>query len=206
MVMGLLILFFTCNTIYSITIINFDDMSNPQKTNGFRTEMNLIIVDAISSYLQSNSDIFLLLNEVEIAEKGVFNFDQAFYLTGQAIEKLKIANGKILEAIQYNRIDPVSDETIEKMKIFDYKTFARQQGLNTEIMKAIEKYLKNGDFSGIFEKMVSNIDQLITLLENIKRLIYINQKPDITKFWKLLQIYSETNLFGNYATLVFFNI
>jgi hypothetical protein len=171
-----------------------------------KSEQNDLIIEGTSLFLQSNSDVLLLLNEVEIAEKMAFDFEYAFKLTESAIFKLEKAKAHYLDAMNFGKIICDEKGDGESYAKFDYESFAEKNHLNKEIMAEVSELLKKGDVTGVYEKSVNDMDSILSTLKEIKKGISMKQKPDIKLFWSLLQQYNILGLYGNYATLVFYSI
>jgi len=205
--------------VHAIIALNY-----PPIIYGDKSDQNDLIIEGTSMFLQSNSDILLLLNEVEIAEIKAFDFDYAFKLTESAIFKLGNARVHYLDAINFKIICDEKGEAESYAKFgyesfeernhinaesyakFDYKLFAKKNHLNKEIMDEVSEFLKKGDVTGVYEKSINDMDSILSTLKEIKKGILMKQKPDIKLFWSLLQKYNILGLYGNYATLVFYSI
>ncbi len=171
-----------------------------------KSEQNDLIIEGTSLFLQSNSDVLLLLNEVEVAERMAFDFDYAFKLTESAIFKLEKARVHYLDAINFGKIICDEKGDVESYAKFDYESFAEKNHLNKEIMAEVSELLKKGDVTGVYEKSINDMDSILSTLKEIKKGILIKVKPDIKLFWSLLQQYNILGLYGNYATLVFYSV
>ncbi len=172
----------------------------------YKSDQNDLIIEGTSLFLQSNSDVLLLLNEVEIAEKMAFDFDYVFKLTESAIFKLEKARIHYSDAMNFGKIICDEKGEAESYAKFDYESFAEKNHLNKEIMAEVSELLKKGDVAGVYEKSVNDMDSILSTLKEIKKEILMKQKPDIKLFWSLLQQYNILGLYGNYATLVFYSI
>ncbi len=172
----------------------------------YKSDQNDLIIEGTSMFLQSNSDVLLLLNEVEIAERMAFDFDYALKLTESAIYKLEKARLHYSDAINFGKIICDEKGDAEKYAKFDYDSFVEKNHLNKEIMDEVSELLKKRDVNGVYEKSISDMDSILSTLKEIKKGISMKQKPDIKLFWSLLQQYNILGLYGNYATLVFYSI
>lgn len=172
----------------------------------YKSDQNDLIIEGTSLFLQSNSDVLLLLNEVEIAEKMAFDFDYVFKLTESAIFKLEKARIHYLDAMNFGKIICDEKGEAESYAKFDYESFAEKNHLNKEIMAEVSELLKKGDVAGVYEKSVNDMDSILSTLKEIKNGILMGIKPDVKLFWSLLQQYNILGLYGNYATLVFYSI
>jgi hypothetical protein len=171
-----------------------------------KSEQNDTIIEGTSLFLQSNSDVLLLLNEVEIAERMAFDFDYALKLTESAIFKLVKARARYSDAINFGEVMCDEKADVESYAKFNYESFAEKNHLNKQIMAEVSELLKKGDVIGVYEKSVNDIDSILSTLKEIKKGILMGQKPKVKLFWSLLQQYNILGLYGNYATLVFYSI
>lgn len=164
---------------------------------------NAIIIDGTSLFLQSNASVYLLLNEVEMAEKQGLNYTYALNLADAAAEKLRQAKDKYIEAISVEKRKTLTRAMTQRYKYFDYMVFADANKMNREVMMKVSEFLKNANFAGVIEKSVTDIDDILTLIDEIRVDLANGIKPDLQQFRLLMQKYSTLSLFGNYATTVF---
>ena len=120
-----------------------------------------LTVDAASNFLQSNADVLLFLNEVEISEYNGFNFVRALELVVSAIEKLEKARA------DYAQMSTLSDSPCHgmvmsgKLQTFDYGRLVAEEQLNKEIMGLAAAYLVKGDVAGVYKKMLTDVDAIL---------------------------------------------
>ena len=171
-----------------------------------KSQMNDYIIEGTSSFLKSNADVLLLLNEVELAEKYPFNYDHAYQLVVSAIEKLEISKENYNVAIESGERFTKDRENIKKMMTFSYDSFVEENKLNVKIMNEVKVFLQNGDFLGVYKKCTAEFDDILITLNDIKEKLSRGIKPEINLFWKLLQQYTTLAQTGNYATLVFYSM
>ena len=162
-----------------------------------------LTVDGASLFLQSNAEALLLLNEMEISDRGGFNFFVAQRLTDSAIEKLENARQKYQRIVDLGGKVPLEGSARVKLSGFDYNGLAVTEDLNREMMKRVGAYLSRGDLPGLYRKNMQNVDLILGVLYSIRNDLEQGKLPDIQVFWKVLRLYTDSILFGNYATLVF---
>jgi hypothetical protein len=175
----------------------------PKKTS---LQIGSLITDSASQLLQSASEAFLFMNEVEIAELNGLNF-------GAALQRVDLASAKVEQALKiFNEIIAVGSETgydevrIEKLKAFNYEQFARENGLNRETMTLVAKYLSQGNVLGFYYAHVANLKKLLNILNVIKKNLLDGKLSENKVLWSLLHQYNSTMMFSNYASLVFYTI
>jgi len=216
----IVILLLAYTYVHAIIYLNYPPIVGIDKS-----DQNDLIIEGTSMFLQSNSDVLLLLNEVEIAEIKAFDFDYAFKLTESAIFKLEKAKVHYLNAINFDKItcdekgeaesyakfgyesfEEKNHINAESYAKFDYKSFAEKNHLNKEIMTEVSELLKKGDVTGVYVKSINDMDSILSTLKEVKKGILMGIKPDVKFFWSLLQQYNILGLYGNYATLVFYSV
>ncbi len=164
---------------------------------------NPCVVTGTSKFLSANADVSLLLTEVELAEERDFDVDFALRMTESAIDKLRQAQACYAEGSSIGKKVPVALKLVYKYKAFDYRGFALDKGLNTVVVDELEGFMKRGDFMGVLDKSIGDIDEIIAILEAVRSRLLEGVKPDVSLFRSLYHRYSEAGLFGCYATMLF---
>lgn len=169
-----------------------------------------LTVNAASNFLQSNADVLLFLNEVEISEINGFNYVRSLELIDSAIEKLEKArtNYDGMVVMNYSPGDPPCDKMMANGKLgtFDYAGLVAKEGLNKEVMSLAASYLVKGDIAGVYRKVLADVDLILADLYTMKDMLKKEVQPSLASCWTLLHRYSDTILFGNYVTLVFYHL
>jgi hypothetical protein len=192
-----------------VTYINgyivFNDI--PPVYDSAETEvMGNLTVEGTSLFLQSNADVFLLLNEVELGYGKDFDFAHALELTESAVDKLEGAKMKYRQIIARAGSSGYIAGRIRTLKTFNYTKLAETHQLNNEIMLKLKGYLVHGDIRGLYAWNIGNIDFILQKLNHIKSLLLEGKLPTVNTFWSLLHQYSDAILLGNYASMVFANL
>jgi hypothetical protein len=199
---GVAIIIVVATVAYLNAFVVFNDI--PPVFNSRSTQaMESMTIDGTSSFLRSNADAFLLLNEVEIGYPSNLNFPYALALTESAIWKLEEARGRYQEIISVSQNSNYEDTRIKRLRRFNYGLFAIKKNLNSDVMKGLQNYLGKGDIMGLYLKNIANMNNILRLLTDIKKQLTAGITPPISSFWSLLQQYSDSILLGNYATMVF---
>lgn len=202
---GVTLVIVVATVAYLNAFVVFNDI--PPAFNSRSTQaMESMTIEGTSSFLKSNADVFLLLNEVEIGYPDNLNFANALALTESAIGKLEEARAQYQEIIAVSQGSTYVDSRIKSLRQFNYAQFALQNNLNSEVMKSVQKYLAQGDIVGLYIKNIANMNNILRLLTEIKVQLGEGTTPPISNFWSLLQQYSDSILLGNYATIVFNHI
>ncbi len=175
----------------------------PAKTS---VQVGDIITESASELLQSASEAFLFMNEVEIAEQNSLN-------SGAALQQIDLATAKVEHALKiFNEIIAIGSEAgydegrIGKLKAFNYEQYARENGLSRETMTKVATYLGKGNVSGFYRCHAGNLETLLNTLNRIKDDLNVGKLSENKVLWSLLQQYDSAMMFGNYASLVFYNI
>jgi len=190
---------------YLNAVIAFNDPLSPFPA---RTSVQVgdMITDSASELLQSASEAFLFLNEVEIAGKNGLN-------VGSALQRVDMAAARVEQALNlFRNIIALGHEAgyeknrIGKLMDFSYGQFARDNGLSEETMNEVSAYLAKGNVLGFYRRHARNLQKLLNTLQLIKTDLLAGKLSENQVLWSLLQQYSSTMMFGNYASLVFYKI
>ena len=200
-ILGLIVILLLAYTyVHAVIALNYPYICDS------KSDQNDMIIEGTSMFLQSNSDVLLLLNEVEIAEIKAFDFDYAFKLTESAIYKLEKAKILYTDVINFGEVGCDGKAMAEKFLKFDYDWLVEKNQLNKQIMGEVSELLKEGNAIAAYKKSINDINKILSTLNQIKKGILMKQKPKVKLFWSLLQQYNILALYGNYATLVFYSI
>lgn len=189
--------------LHAVMVVN--DPYSPPKAKG-SLQIGDMIADSASELLQSASEAFLFLNEVEIAGKNGLN-------VGAALQRVDMAAARVNQALKLFRdIIAVGTEVgydekrIVKLKNFSYAQFVQDNGLNPVTMNEVAAYLGKGDMLGFYGRHARNLQALLDTLNRIRTDLLAGRQSENQMLWSLLQQYNHTMLFGNYASLVFYKI
>jgi len=191
--------------VYLNAVIAFNDPYSPFK-NGSSVQVGDMIAESASELLQSASEAFLFLNEVEIAEKNGLN-------VGAALQRVDLASARVEQALNlFKDIIIVGSAAgydvnrIRKLKNFSYDQFAKDNGLSRETMRQVSIYLGRGNILGFYRCHVRNLQGVLNTLNRIKTDLLAGKRSENKMLWSLLQQYNNTIMLGNYASLVFYKI
>ncbi|MBU4268051.1 MAG: hypothetical protein KJ808_04290 [Acidobacteria bacterium] len=191
--------------VYLNAVIVFNDPYSPFPAQT-SIQVGDMITDSASELLQSASEAFLFLNEVEIAGKNGLN-------VGSALQRVDMAAARVEQALNlFKNIIAVGSEAgyeknrIGKLMDFSYGQFARDNGLSEETMNEVSAYLAKGNVLGFYRRHARNLQKLLNTLQLIKTDLLAGKLSENQVLWSLLQQYNSTMMFGNYASLVFYKI
>ena len=203
LMMGLVLIGISIAYLNAVMVLNDPESPFRGKTS---VQVGDMITDSASELLQSASEAFLFLNEVEIAGKNGLN-------VGSALQRVDMAAARVEQALNlFKNIIAVGHEAgyennrIGKLRDFSYGQFAKDNGLSEAIMGEVSAYLANGNVLGFYRRHARNLQKLLNTLQLIKTDLLAGKLSENQVLWSLLQQYSSTMMFGNYASLVFYKI
>ena len=97
-------------------------------------------------------------------------------------------------------------ESRDHMKDFDYNAFQKENGLKPEIFSSVKAYLGNGEIRKLYYDFSSTIEDIISLLKQVKGQLDAGNFTPVKEIWKLNGLFSESLLFGQYVSQVLYNI
>ena len=174
---------------------NDGDYLSNQKIN-----IGQLIIHAAGSFLQSTSDYQIVLKKIELTETGVIDS------IGQAIKNMANANALYFEiwntslSLEY---DPLA---IDKLSQFDYIGYQIENNLNPVIFQRVEDFLRQGHVRELFQQAYIDTCKILETLKEIRAFLESGEQVDISRYWRLNQMYLEFALFGQYASEVFVNL
>lgn len=164
-------------------------------------EINKLLIDGATKFLDSYSDAIILLREYEISCKSSFDLPLALIKTNSALKKLEESRSFYANALSIADQLEYSVEYRNMLIVFDYDTYIIEQDLNKTIAEEVKELMKAGDMNAVYRRNLEKVDEIIFQLKTALARLNENLKPDIKVLWTILQKYSDTALFGNYATV-----
>jgi hypothetical protein len=198
---GILIMAFVFTGSYVLGYIYAND-TDPIFQGPERGSISDLLVNGAVGFIDSNCEALLLLREYEISSNAPFSIANALLRTENALNKLEESRKSFSDALKLGETCGYVKTYRDMLIAFDYDAYIREEKLNSEIANSVACYLKKGDVLGMYRKNIDNIDELIETLKNIQSILRNNAKPDISIFWRLLQKYSISKLYGNYMTVL----
>ena len=193
---------FTASNIYSLWVLN----GPPPPTNNDDNKTTQSITNGAANFLQSYSNILILLNESELSEAVGFNFYIARTAANKALISLKYSREQYMQALLVMKSANFESSAIQKLQEFDYDKLVEYRQLNPCIMNRVSGFLSKGDLAGLFEKALKDMDATIDNLSPIRNCLQQDIIPDLEDLRKLYQQYSDFMTFGYYCSLVFSEI
>ena len=169
---------------------------------GGRDEIRGYLVQGAAQYIQSYTEALRLLNEYELSSADSLNYSVALMYCNTALKALETSKENFESAIAIaENLEYVEAYRI-KLLAFNYDSYISENRLNSVIAGEVKGFLENGDMIGLYRKNLEKIDSILAVLSKIYKQLNSNKRPGISEFWSLYQKYSETALFGNYASVL----
>ena len=203
LVIGLVLIYISSAYLNAVIVVN--DPWSPFRDKA-SVQVGDMIADSASELLQSASEAFLFLNEVEVAGKNGLNVGAALQRVDMAAAKVELALRLFRDIITVGREAGYDEKRIGMLKNFSYDQFAKDNGLSRETMTQVSSYLGRGNVLGFYRRHAGNLQTLLNTLQRIKTDLLAGELSENQVLWSLLQQYNSTMMFGNYASLVFYQI
>jgi hypothetical protein len=177
--------------------------SGPEVSN-FVIEM--YVIEGARYFLNVNSDIMTFLNRVESAEVAGMNFVECRQILDRALQNMQYASAIYDCLIWLAEMTPYNEDVIARLTDFDYTGFMMEKGLNGNILEEVEVYLVNGDITGVYKNISARFKTILNKITYIRGEINSGKLPAISHCWELSETCSQTLLFGQYVSRVFYSI
>lgn len=164
------------------------------------------VVEGAGYYLQSYSDMLLLLNRVEMSGTHGLNYEEAQTIINSAIEQLERAKTAYFGLKTLAAVTPYNPEVINLLVTFDYKSFQEEKGLNPSIFARVEAFLSKGDVTGVYDQLYEDVNAILGKLYNVKNSLDKNGFPVLEELWRINQLFSDSISFGQDIAEVFYGI
>jgi len=191
--------------VYLNAALVFNDPTSPFPA-AISAKAGDLIIDAASQLLQSSAAAFNLANEIEMAEKAPLRRSAALAYAEKACRTLRLARLTFQKVITVGQSAGYEMGRLHKLMDFDYALFAQENNLNGEVMNRLSAFLAKGDVLGYYRQTVNNQEKLLSTLERIVADLKNGLRPSNDILWSTIQQYNELLLWGNYATLVFYQL
>lgn len=181
--------------------INFNDIECVFNSTPEKPILKENMVNGAIHFLYAKSHISELLAEYEKSakDKVTVNTLYSFEISGKAIEELKQAIICYSTAKQIGENIGYNSSQVDLIKAYNYDQL--KQGYNAYIAGVVIQYLKSGDVIGLYQKNLEYLNNMLNILETMEKEFQANSTPNITAYWKLVQLESEATLFGNTSTV-----
>lgn len=160
------------------------------------------MIEGAGRFLDSYGEAMLLLREYEESGNAAFDFTEAASKAEAALQKLADSRTAYAEALNAAEKLEYLEYYKNKLLQFDYDACITRKSLKTSIAEEVKGFLQVSDVIGLYRRNIERIDDIISVLKRICEDLEKGVKSDVTLYWEVLQKYSETALFGNYATVL----
>lgn len=164
------------------------------------------IIEGGGYYTQANSYMMLLLNRVEMSELYGMDCPEFHYILFKTILNMEHARVTYGNLCSVAEVTPYKQDVIETLRNFDYTGFMEKNRLNPYIFRDVEGFLSNGDITGFYKRLYTDVSAILGRLYKLRESIYSGAFPDISEMWRLNQDFSQSILLGQYVAQVFFAI
>lgn len=165
-----------------------------------------LIIDGAGYFLQSNIEYQLFLKKVELSGPYGLNFPELQGIIDKAIENMELANTTYFQMWQTSTNLQYDQTVLDKLKLFNYRVYQKENNLNPKVFQEVEEFLKNGDVRGAYLWFYNRTGDILEKLEAIKASVDSNVFPELKKCWRLNQLILEAELFGQQVAEIFFEI
>jgi hypothetical protein len=162
-----------------------------------------LVIEGAGYFLQANTDIQLLLKQVELKDIDGIDNPGSMRVVNNALENIIRTRKTYKRLIKTAKSTPYNPLVMDRLKHFAYDTFMMDNRMNPVTFKELASYLSRGDITGTFKRTHTGICAIEKLLTRIKQELLGNRLPGIPVFWELNERCAGTSLFGSYAARVF---
>ncbi|UCH94931.1 MAG: hypothetical protein JSV88_32405 [Candidatus Aminicenantes bacterium] len=167
------------------------------------TSIDQFIVEGAGYFLDSYAYTLRFMREVELSANRELNYPELRQLLNSALFNMEQARSTYMLLKETADNTPYNPVVIEALKNFNYDLFRESNGLNHEIFTDVKSYLIKGQVREIYGKLLSDMENMINLLQTVKKKIDKNLFPPVNTVRQLNQTYSVSLLFGQYTSGVF---
>ena len=164
------------------------------------------VIKGAGYYLDAYSDILSFLNRMELSDMQGIDYNESRQLLDRALNNMINALKTYERLIKKAEVTPYKEAVISKLMDFDYNGFMQERGLNSVIFGKVEDYLKRGDITGMLRQMYTEFAVIAGLLSSVRDELYLEKLPEMSKVWRLNERCSQTLLFGQYGSRVFYAV
>jgi hypothetical protein len=168
--------------------------------------IEVYVITGAGYYLNAYSDILVFLNRVELSDLKGMDYNESRQILDRALDNMNRALKTYECIIEKAEVTPYKETLISKLMDFDYTGFMQERSLNSVIYAKVEEYLKKGDITGICRQLHAEFIIITRLLYSIRDELYFEKLPGMSIIWRLNERCSQTLLFGQYASRVFYAV
>lgn len=214
-VVGAMILFVTPTNVFSRYVQNgaggvYDEGNGTSGLqSGYLSAGNTIeasIIKGAGYYLDAYSDILVFLNRMELSDMQAMDYNESGQILDRALGNMMNALKTYEYLIKKAEATPYNQAVISRLMDFDYDGFMQMRGLNSVIFGKVEDYLKRGDITGMLRQTYTEFTVIFWGLKSVRDDLNSERLPEMPKIWRLNERCSQTLLFGQYSSRVFYAV
>lgn len=193
-------------TIKGIGFVTLNDIECVFTEGTQKSQVRESMIKGSAQFLLSFSKANQLLSLYEdSAISGIFDKEKALSLIKEVKDTLDLSNKHYLNALSIGKEIGYIPEKINRFQEYKYDSIIASNNMNPIIVSSLQQYFESGDILGIYQHNINHINKIQTTMTNA--LDELNSmegavRPNVSRYWEILQLYSEAALFGNYATII----
>ncbi|HLP47730.1 MAG TPA: hypothetical protein VK469_17435 [Candidatus Kapabacteria bacterium] len=207
---GIFALFFLTAGVFALVIANESPrgFTNPPGLvdNEINGPIDNYVLRGAGYFLNGYADILRFLNTMELAKLEGPRYDNLTKTINDAAANMENAYSTYTALVQEAAHTPYNPAVILKLEGFDYKGFMEKNNLNPLIFKKVVRYLNKGNIRGIYHYLDKTVESILPVLYRVKTGVQAGKFPAVPDVWMLAQTCSETLLFGQYVSQIFYEI
>ena len=168
--------------------------------------IEMYVIKGAGFYLNAYSDILVLLNRVEESDLIGMDYHEGRQISERALDNMYNAIYTYYYLIRRAEMTPYNETVITKLMAFDYVGFMEKWGLNSVLFKKVEEFLRKGDITGMYKYIYIELTAIVQILHHIRDELSLGKLPELSILWKLNERCSQTLLFGQYTSRVFYAV
>jgi hypothetical protein len=188
------------------TCITFRDQCEGNGLEASAPLLGQLIPEAAVYFFESTRDFEDFLKEMEKSELYGPNYAVLYAGIEKAIVGMELAHCKYIEILNISNNLEMDMVIIEKLIAFDYDGFQSKYQLNPSIFEKAAAFCQGGDVIGIYNHTLATINAILENLSHIKAILEKESLPELYIIWETGQLYSESEMFGQYVSRIFYEI
>jgi len=186
--------------IYGLLVMNDITCSFPVGSEKAGIETN--VIQGSKHFLKAQTYVSSLFFEFENSTLEKLNISNSLDALNKTIVEIELAISNYTEATAIAEKIGLEETKRDMFASYDYDSLIKAYNLNNSIAETVKGYLKAFDIINLYQHNIENLKQILVTLKSIKTDLSEAKTPSITRYWLLLQQFSEANLFANYATIM----
>jgi hypothetical protein len=162
-----------------------------------------LIIKGAEYFFRAQAYINLLSENTEISDLYGADFNTLWRTVNSALDNMSMARYYYQELQFKANNTPYNQVIINKLLVFDYDSFQKQNSLIKDVFSEVKGYLEKGDVRGIYSRTSDYFDIITNTLETIKGELYAGKVPGNAHMWNLNQVCVKAHMFGQYIARIF---